>query len=107
VRWENVPLDDPEMAVVLRALERMPGLRLFHLQTTYAAQQTAAEELAFALPTLAVVGLGSHVWTVERGGPLLNMRQWSAKQVAMRTADTLGEAGEWLVRVLDVDEGVG
>jgi hypothetical protein len=94
LRWDNAPLPDP----MLRALAAMPALALLHLFSCHGADTMAAEELADELPTLERVGLGARLWDVERR-PHLKVHEWTPKQIAMRSVETLGDAGEWYVRL--------
>jgi hypothetical protein len=84
-------------SVQLECLADMPNLGLLHLQTLYMTQEEVAENLAFALPTVQIVGLGSAFWSVEREDESLSLRHWASREVALRSADTLGEAGDWCV----------
>jgi hypothetical protein len=93
--WENVSFTEPEMRPLLDRVAAMQMLELIHIQMTYGTNQETAEELAFALPSVDIVGLGAHFWNVERSGRRLRVKEWTAKQIVMRTADTIGAAGEW------------
>jgi hypothetical protein len=93
--WENVPFTESGMHALLDRLAAMRGLELVHIQTFYAANAEAAEELAFALPSIEIIGLGPHMWKVDRDEDGLSMHRWTAKQIVMRTAHTIGAPGEW------------
>ena len=75
----------------------LPHLELLHLETLFASESEAAEELAYALPQLRIVALGAHCWEIDRSRELPNVTMWTKKQVAFRTRESLGDAGEWLL----------
>lgn len=63
-----------------------------------ASESDTAEEIAFAIPQLRTVALGTQFWSVDRASPGTTFRAWSKKQVAFRSEDTVGPMGEWLLR---------
>jgi hypothetical protein len=78
-------------------------LELLHIQTKYASPQTAAEDLAYVLPSVQIIGLAEHIYSVVRPSQnkqfLLSLRPWSYREAALRTQDTIGEHGEWYVSI--------
>jgi hypothetical protein len=96
--FENVPFSDSAMRGLVACLRAMPALALLHLQTMYATHRDGADELADALPALRTVGFGPALWDVEHAAGLATLRRWTFREVALRSAETLGAAGEWCVR---------
>jgi hypothetical protein len=96
--FENVPFSDSAMRGLVACLRAMPALTLLHLQTMYATHRDGADELADALPALRTVGFGPALWDVEHADGLATLRRWTFREVALRSAETLGVAGEWCVR---------
>jgi hypothetical protein len=75
----------------------MSALYLLHVQTMYATNLDMVEELAFALASVVVIGLGENFWDVDRSDVNPAVKQWTLKEVALRSVTTIGEAGEWFV----------
>jgi hypothetical protein len=93
--WENVPLNDPEMEHLLDRLKEMDKLQFLHVHTMYRSKLNVAENLAFALTSVQVLGFGAEFWDVVRSGEHVRVLDWTYKQVIMRSAETVGEPGEW------------
>jgi hypothetical protein len=76
-------------------LSNMPALEVLHFQVEYATQPVVAEQIALMVPGLTVVGLGDKAWDVIQVEGLIRLRAWSYKDLALRTSETIGSAGEW------------
>jgi hypothetical protein len=93
--WENVPVIEPGMRALVNALAGMRDLQLVHIETIYGPQSQVAQDLAFALPLVEIIGLGASFWDMDRHDERVKVREWTSKQVVMRTAETVGASGEW------------
>jgi hypothetical protein len=81
----------------------MPHLRFLHTQSRCASPQAEAEELAYTLTGLEYVGLAGQIFTVYRhtsNALQMGLRPWPLRDVALRSAETIGQEGEWYVHSL-------
>lgn len=81
----------------------MPHLRFLHTQSRCTSPQDEAEELVYTLTGLDYVGLAEQMFTVYRhtSNPTqASLRPWPLRDVALRSATTIGQEGEWYVHRL-------